>query len=86
MIGTMTRVGSGMMLASLAIGAAAVGGVMLGAAGLYAVQRMAKRDGGEGLFTKRARQSDGSDASASFEAGIADENMVPGTAGMPMRG
>ena len=86
MIGTMTRVGSGMMLASLAIGTAAVGGVVLGALGLYAAQRLAKRDGGDGLFTKRAHQSDGSDASASFGAGIADENTVPAQAGMPMRG
>lgn len=82
MIGRMTRVGAGIMLLPLAVGLAALGGAAVGAAGVFAAQRM-KRRGGDG-FGGGARQTDGEDASASFAAGIADENTVPGRAGMPI--
>lgn len=44
------------------------------AIGIWALGALRRRRGGGG---PRAHQVDGSDATAAFEAGIADENIVP---------
>jgi hypothetical protein len=54
--------------------AAILGGA---AAALYALTRRRREDTDERQVGIAARQIDGSDASAEFEAMIADENMVP---------
>lgn len=60
------------LLPALLPAVAAAGAAL--AIGIWALGALRRRRGGGG---PRAHQVDGSDATAAFEAGIADENIVP---------
>lgn len=72
---TSSKAGRGWGTAAIAGGLGAAAAI-----GLLSLRGSAKRAGSAG---KRAHQPDGTDSSASFAAGIADENTVPGGVAAP---